>query len=213
VRGVPYQSQQGRNPLLDAPLPALSLGIDPTIVVTLIVAPPPGPAAANGPLLTIDRIATDWNSSVQIEHQLDLARKQLHDALLRINVLNRDLSSEERMHGDRQDQNDWQDARRWLRDVAAKLSKLIKDHDIGMSSAAGRRNSMEAINQQVIVPRRPCDGLDAIQREFEMHRKSLQTMLLQMNSAQTAATQDGERRAQQVLQRIAAKVRAARAKR
>jgi hypothetical protein len=38
-------------------------------------------------------------------------------------------------------------------------------------------------------------------------------MLLHMNNAQTMATQDGERRAQQVLTRISAKVRAARAKR
>ncbi|MBL8849713.1 MAG: hypothetical protein JNG89_08510, partial [Planctomycetaceae bacterium] len=48
---------------------------------------------------------------------------------------------------------------------------------------------------------------------FETHRKTVQNLLLQMNSAQAAATQDGERRAQQVLQRIGAKVRAARAKR
>ncbi|MBL8852128.1 MAG: hypothetical protein JNG89_20815 [Planctomycetaceae bacterium] len=213
VRGVPYPAQAGHNPLLDAPLPPVSPGLDPSIVVLLAAALPPQPVTEVPGTQAIDRIAADWNASNQVEHQLDLARKQLHDTLVRVNALNRDLSSEERMHGDRQDQNDWQEARRWLRDVASRLGKLIKDHDIGMASAAGRRNNFESIYQQVVVPRRPCEGLDAIQREFETHRKTVQNLLLQMNSAQAAATQDGERRAQQVLQRIGAKVRAARTKR
>jgi hypothetical protein len=182
-------------------------------VVLLSPGLPQQPVVAVPATHAIDRIAADWNSSNQVEHQLDLARKQLHDTLVRVNVLDRDLSSEERMYGDRQDQSDWQEARRWLRDVAVRLSKLIKDHDIGMASAAGKRNNFEAIYQQVVIPRRPCEGLDAMQREFEAHRKMVQHLLLQMNSAQATATQEGERRAQQVLQRIGAKVRAARSKR
>jgi len=84
---------------------------------------------------------------------------------------------------------------------------MIKDHDIGIASAAGRRNQYETVYRQFIVPRRPCDGLDAFQREFEAHRKTVQHLLAQMTLAQNQAIQDGERRAQQVLARITAKVR------
>jgi hypothetical protein len=186
--------------------------MDPTILLQL-AAPDSHAAAAENPLATIDRIAADWRASLQLEHQLELARKLLCDAQHRLHTLNRDLTPDERLYADRMDQNEWQDARRWIRDVDSRVSKLIKDHDIGMASAAGRRNWFESIYQQVVVPRRPCEGLDDIRREFEQYRKTVQTMLLHMNNAQTMATQDGERRAQQVLTRIAAKVRAARAKR
>jgi hypothetical protein len=212
VCGTAYECRQGTNPLLDAPLPAPVPGVDPTILLQF--AAPDSPASVpENPLATLDRIAGDWRASLQLEHQLELARKLLCDAQHRLHALNRDLTPDERLHADRMDQNEWQDARRWLRDVDSRLSKLIKEHDIGMASAAGRRNWFESIYQQVIAPRRPCEGLDAIRREFEQYRKTVQTMLLHMNSAQTMATQDGERRAQQVLTRIAAKVRAARAKR
>jgi hypothetical protein len=213
VCGTQQPGRQGMNPLLDAPLPAGAFGDNQAILVSLDPALLRAHAAHENALNAIDRIAADWNAALQMEHLLDLSRKQVYDALGRINALNRDLSSEERMYGDRQDQADWQEARRWLRDVAARLSKLLKECDIGMSSAAGRRNTFESIYHQVIAPRRPCEGLDSFQREFEAHRKTIQTLLLSMGSAQTVATQDGERRAQQVLQRIAAKVRTARTKR
>lgn len=222
VGGAAYAGHQGQNPLLDAPLPPPAPGVDPTILVQLAAPPlqhaapsPSGPQMPlhNNLLLTIDHIAADWNAATQLEYQLSLIRKQLHDSLMRVNVLNRDLSNEERMWGDKQDLSDWQDARRWLRDVAAKLSKMLKDHDMGMASAAGRRTYFESIYEQVIAPRRPCAGLDSIQREFEQHRKTVQTLLLQMNSVQSLALQDGERRAQQVLARIAVKVRMGRTKR
>jgi hypothetical protein len=84
---------------------------------------------------------------------------------------------------------------------------MIKDHDIGIASAAGRRNQYEEFYKQYIIPRRPFDGLDAFQREFEAHRKTVQHLLMQMTLVQNQAIQDGERRAQQVLARITAKVR------
>jgi len=173
----------------------------------------PQPVGMDPLLNTIDRIAADWNTATQLENQLSLMRKQLHDSLLRVNILNRDLSNEERLWGDKQDISDWQNTRRWLRDIAAKLSKMLKDHDMGMASAAGRRNNFETIYDQHIAPRRPCAGLDSIAREFEQHRKTVHTLVMQMNSAQSLALQDGERRAQMVLSRITAKVRAARTKR
>ena len=127
--------------------------------------------------------------------------------------MNRDLSSEEARCGDQLDKRDWQDARRWLRDGAARLSRFLKDHHMGMTSTAGKRESYAAIYRQYVVPRHSFDGLAQAEREFEFHRKSLQTLLNNMNAAHSAAVQDGERRAQQVLTRIAAKVRTARAKR
>jgi len=213
VCGSQHQGLHGTNPLLNAPLPAGAFRDDQAILIALDPIQLQTQATMEHALNAIDRIASDWNTSLQMENQLDLSRKQLHDSLVRINALNRDLSSDERMYGDRQDVSDWQDARRWLRDVASRLAKLLKECDIGMSSSAGRRNTFESIYHQVIVPRRPCEGLDAIQREFEAHRKTIQTLLTNMSSAQSVATQDGERRAQQVLQRIAAKVRQGRSKR
>lgn len=213
VAGTLQYGHQGLNPLLAAPLPPSAFGDDQAIMVSLDPARLRAQAAADSAMNAIDNIAADWNASLQLENQLELARKQVYDSLTRINTLNRDLSSDERMYSDRQDQADWQEARRWLRDVASRLSRLIKECDIGMSSSAGRRNTFESIYHQVIAPRRPCEGLDNIQREFEMHRKTIQTLLITMSGAQTTATQDGERRAQQVLQRIAAKVRQGRTKR
>lgn len=232
LRGGSYPVQHGQNPLLDAPIPPPVPGVDPTILLSLaapqpqFAAPPmaepaptipamvPHPGIGADPLLNmIDRIAADWNAALQFENQLSLMRKQLHDSLVRVNILNRDLSNEERLWGDKQDLSDWQDTRRWLRDIAAKLSKMLKDHDMGMASSAGRRNNFEAIHDQYIAPRRPCAGLDSIAREFEQHRKTVHTLVMQMNGAQSLALQDGERRAQMVLSRITAKVRAARTKR
>lgn len=213
IAGVPFEGQAGANPMWDAPLPPPAPGRDPAILVLFDEPAAPSAVESENPLRSLERVAADWNACLQLEHQLQLARKQLHDTQGRVLKLNRDLVPEERAHADRMDQNEWQDARRWLRDVASRLSKLIKDHDIGMASAAGRRNWFEATYLQVVVPRRPCEGLDEIRREFEMYRKTLQNMLLQMQSAQSLATQDGERRAQQVLNRITARVRAARTKR
>jgi hypothetical protein len=213
VCGASHDCRQGSNPLLDAPLPPAAFADDQAILVQLDEYHLHSLSVMDNALNAIDRIAADWNTSLQLENQLELARKQMYDAMVRINILNRDLSSDERWFSDRQDQSDWQEARRWLRDIAARLSKLLKECDIGMSSSAGRRNTFEAIYHQVIAPRRPCEGLDGIQREFEAHRKTIQTLLLNMGGAQATATQEVERRAQLVLQRIASKVRQGRTKR
>lgn len=231
IGGAPYEGRQGTNPLFDAPLPPARPGTDPTIAVTLAPAPaqyaaqpppaqvPPSQpvqqaaAAPENVMAKIDRIADDWHNSLLIEKQLEASRNQLHGTIARLNSLNRDLSADERLYGDRQDKTDWQEARRWVREASVRLSKMIKDHDIGIASAAGRRNQYETVYQQYIVPRQPCPGLDAFQREFEAHRKTVQHLLMQMTLAQNQAIQDGERRAQQVLARITAKVRIGRNRR
>jgi len=230
VGGAVYDAQFGRNPLLDAPLP--TLGSNSPLVVHLhpppvapVFVPPvltmpavapvmeaPAPASTTGNSV-YDRIDADWNASQQLEKNMVATRKQLNSTLTRVNSLNRDLSAEERRFADRMDLNEWQDARRWMRDVAARLSRFIKDHDIGMTSAAGRRHWYEEIYQQQIVPRLPLTDAEQMARQFEMYRKTLQTLHNNMQNADKIASQDGERRAQQILSRIAARTRTARTKR
>ena len=82
-----------------------------------------------------------------------------------------------------------------------------------MTSNAGKRNAYELIHQQYVVPRRNFEGLVQAERDFEQYHKTMQALLYNMNTAQTSAIQEGERRAQQVLSRIAAKVRTLRSKR
>jgi hypothetical protein len=158
-------------------------------------------------------IDSDWNLSLQLEKQLVLVRKQLSNMLTRLTTLDRDLSPDERAYGDRQAKNDWQEARRWLKDSVAKLQRYIKEHDTGDTSTAGKREAFVNAYQQLVVPRRPIENLVQLHRDFELHRKRLQILLTNMTTALGKAAQDGERRAQQVLDRIGWSVREARAKR
>lgn len=217
--GASYHGMQGLNPALDYPIPPPPPGVDPTIVVMLeTAAPPPAPLVEPGARpaagdAAYNRIEADWNSCLLLEKQLTTARKKLAAMLVRVNGLNRDLTPDEWQHADNRDNADWQDARRWLRDVAARLSRYMKDCDVGFTSAAGQRNLFETTYQQSIVPRRPVAGLEQLQRDFEAYRKTLQTLLNNMQSAQASAERDGEQRAQSLLNRIAVRARAARAKR
>jgi hypothetical protein len=219
--GANYPGMQGLNPALDYSIPTPAGGVDPTIVVVLapVVLPAQPPAvphvasSPSGPDSTYDRIESDWRASLQIEKQLTVARKSLAAALARVNSLNRDLNADERRNADNRDNADWQDARRWLRDVAARLSRYIRDYDIGFTSAAGQRNVFEATFKQFIEPRQPFDGVEQMQRDYETYRKTLQTLMNNMQSAQAAAERDGEQRAQRILLRISARARAARTQR
>jgi len=222
--GVPYDGLQGRAPVFDHALPPPPPGADPNIVVQVAAAPPPPsippvPATATVPMAGVptsaagnvaaifERIEADWQASLQIERQVMLLRRQLADMLQRLNSLNRDLTPEERLHADRKDRSDWQAARRWLRDLSTRLSRCIKDQDIGDTSIAGRKKWFEETYEQLIVPRRPFEGLQQMQREFESYRKMQQSLLSNMNSVHSSAQQNGERRARQILTRIAAAVR------
>jgi hypothetical protein len=218
--GASYHGMQGMNPVLDYPLPPPGPGVDPTIVVALNVAPispqppPARPPASQPAENTIHgSIESDWHSSLLLEKQLTSARKKMSATLMRINSLNRDLNADEWRNADNRERTEWQEARRWLRDVATRLSRYIKDYDIGITSAAGKRTSFEATYEQCITRQQPVDGIEQLQRDFEAYRKTLQTLMNNMQSAQAAAERDGEQRAQRILGRIAASVRAARAKR
>jgi len=227
LAGMTYPGERGTSPLLDHPLPDPTPGADPGIVVAIeppTPDPPPQEIAQIAPevrtgrpdLLPVgaeaifERIEIDWNASLLIESQLAVIRRKLADMLQRLNALNRDLSPEERLHADRKDRSDWQTARRWLRDVTTRVSKCIKEFDIGDSSNAGRREWFATTYEQSVVPRRPFDAMEQAQRDYEQYRKSMQTLLASMNTAYTGAAQDGERRAQQILTNIAASVRKAR---
>jgi hypothetical protein len=221
LHGAAYDAQQGANPALDFAIPEPAPGLDPSIHIYLHALPTPvAPAATVMPSFApfrtgsdpFSRIEEEWNLSLQLEQQLAAAAKQLNSTLQRINSLNRDLSFEEARVADQIDRNDWQEARRWLREVAARVSRFLRDHHIGMTSAAGKRGTFEAVYEQYVVPRRPLDSLPFTERDFEQYRKTMQTLLNNMSAAQMSATQDGERRAQQVLSRLAAKVRTLRQK-
>src|SRR5262249_53192800 len=142
-----------------------------------------------------------------------LLRKQLSGAQTRITTIDRDLNPEERMYADRQAKNDWQEARRWLKDSAAKLARYIKEHDTGDTSNAGKREWFVKAYEELVIPRRPFEKLIQVQRTFESHRKRRKILQTAMTTALQFATSEGERRAQMVLERIARSVRDARAKR
>jgi hypothetical protein len=97
--------------------------------------------------------------------------------------------------------------------VASRVSRYLKDHLVGITSNAGKRNSYESIYQQHVFPCRPFDGLEQAERDFDSYRKSLQTLHTNMTAVNTTAVQEGERRAQQVMARVAAKIRTMRSKR
>jgi hypothetical protein len=285
INGVSIPGMNGANPYFDAPLPPPVAGMNPDIVVYLLVAPvagvpspyingapvmagspmvpvmpvvqqpmgampiapmvpqmmlgampananghagmpslapvgilPPGssltPLDASGPLdaATVDiyeRIEADWNSSNEIEKDLTRLRKQLVDILGRLKALNRDLNGPERVHSNNQDKKDWQDARRCLRDATNRVWKYLKAHDIGDTSNAGKRVMFEEVYRKYIAPRRPFKEFMSSARAFESHRKTITTLHGDMSNAYSYATLDGERKAQQVLNRIQTKVREA----
>ncbi len=224
--GVAYDGQQGTTPFLNQAIPEPAPGVDRSIVVYLH-APPvatapqmltpqmPGPVLeeTGQPTELFERMGADWKASLHLEKELDMLRKQLAGMASRLGSLNRDLSPEERLHSSREDQDDWQDARRWLREAASRLSRFIKEHDVGETVYAGKKKRFESIYDQFVVPRQRFNGCDQVQQDYEAYRKMLQTLVNNMRATYSSAGQDGERRAQQVLSRIAAKVQNSRSKR
>jgi hypothetical protein len=235
--GAVFEAAQGMNPVLDQPLVPTVPGMDSSIVVHLagpIAVPPPvmapmqfaAPAAVGGMPATgrvglthgssndamFSAIEADWNAIRILEAQLTGLRKQLNAQLTKLTSLNRDLSPDERLASDNADTRDWQDARRWLRDGAAVLSRVLKAHDIGVTSAAGNRNQFEDVIDRVVTPRRPIEGLATIQQQFESHRKTVQSLQAEMQSAMNGPGRDGEMKANAVLSKIRGKMRGAKGK-
>ena len=156
-----------------------------------------------------ERLDAEWTAVLDIERDLDRLRKMLVDVSSRLKMLNRDLNPDERLYSSREDKQDWQDARRFLRDGEVKLRACVKELDIGDPSSAGYRRGLEQTYQQFVLPRIPYNGLETALGQFEAHRKLVMTLQGKMNTAYLGAVSNGERRAQQILARIAGKVREA----
>jgi hypothetical protein len=219
--GALCEGQNGSSPSFDQPLPQPPVGAHPQIIVLIDVPPvevPLVPGATNGvagvTCLTkvFDEMEADWYATQHLEKQLLLARKQLTTALGRLAALDRDLSPEERLHGDRQDKSDWQEVRRAVKDAATKLARYVKEHDVGETSAAGKKLWFSEAYHNLVAPRRPFEGLLALHREFESYRKRLQILLQNMQLCSTNVAQESERKAQQILSRISSRARSAQSK-
>jgi hypothetical protein len=156
-----------------------------------------------------EHVEQDWRTCRETEKDLARLRQQLLDAMGRLKALNRDLTGPERVHSNTQEKKDWQQARRMLRDCSNRLWKCIKAHDIGYTSSAGQRRWFEETFEKYIAPRRHFEGFQDADRAFGGYRKAVTTLHLDMSNALSIAQLDGERRALQVLAKIAEKVREA----
>lgn len=159
-----------------------------------------------------DRIDKAWRSSVQMERQMAGLRQKLASVMAAMGKLDRDLVPDERLAAEREDRDAWHDARRWMRDLCAKCHREIKNFDVGMTSAAGRRNAIELLYRQVIEPRAGCTDLPGIRREFETYRRDMMNLQKSMHTALLASQQNGTQRAHRVLNTINRKIRERRAR-
>lgn len=219
--GFSFPGQAGTAPYFDQPLTIPAPGTDPNIVA--YVDAPSGAQYGARPAPTVNEaestdsevleicrnIERDWKGSLKNEKQLEALHKQLIDMQTRLNTLNRDLGPEERMCAERRDLDDWQEARRALRDAALRLSRFIREFDAGETTYAGKKRWFQEIYEDYVQPRQPFDGMRQAQQEFEVYRKMTQNLASNMQSVWQSASQEGERRAQTVLNAIAVKVRAA----
>ncbi len=235
VQGIAYDVQH-HAVMLDQPVPQPPDGADPHIYVSLYDPAYPAKqseaqnaetqnagetephaefaerAAPQTAREQLELMAADWQAAEKIASNLVILRKKLLDGMTRLGKLNRDLSPQERLHADNQDKKDWQHARMMLRDGLSQMSYCVKGFDIGDTSTAGQRSWFEKVYNDYIEPRREFQGMEQTQRQFETYRKSLVTLQSKMNSTYNKAVQSGERRAQQVMQRIQRKMRDAQTK-
>jgi len=228
IQGMMLDSQGGQNPLLDQPVPPPVPWADPTITIHFAGVPQPGfaagvsvqPVAASSAMKTapmtpaaesaLAAMDADWNAILLMETQLAQLRKQLSAIQAKLQSLNRDFTPEERQAADSNDVKAWQDARRFLRDAAGQTSRYIREHDVGMTSAAGQRHRFEEIYKTHVTARNAFEGISSVQHEMEVYRKQVQALLSKMQTALSNAGSNGEQRAQQVLSRIGAKMRRSR---
>ncbi len=227
VQGMSYEAQGGTNRLLDQPLPfpgpqgiSVRVAAGRSAAVPITAAPPSvaamptsGVPASGEALITLEAIDAEWQTIITIERQLEAVRRKLGDIQGQLGSLNRDLSSDERLFSSAQDKKDWDDARRFLRDNLAQVGRYIRAHDIGVTSTAGHRKRFLEVYERFIEPKLAFPGMEAEQFAFEQHRKTSQTLLLQMQTTHAAAARDGVQRARMVMARIAAKVQMGRNKR
>jgi len=215
--GGQWQSAATCQPLAGQQLESPAAGASPQILLAVIdsqiVHSPsaPAPAAATEQSSStglFNRVETEWKACQGMERQLSGLRQQLSLVFGRLGSLDRDLRPEERLAADRIDQDDWQDARRWIRDASSKVHRCIKAHDIGVTSAAGRRNVIQQTYDQASATQKATGDLSTCLHEIEIYRKELANLFHSMSSALQVANVNGIQRAQRILSRIAARVRA-----
>jgi hypothetical protein len=229
-----YDAANGNSPFLDQPVQPPASGANPNLleipIWMLPQFPPSWPPAAEQPIYStaqpagqgravsdhelqlLAAIDSTWNGILQLEARVGTARKELGSSVSRLNSLNRDLTIDERRACDSKDVQDWSDARRWLRDSLSTLARSVKEIDTGTTSGAGQRHKFEDIYQNYIAPKIPWPGLSQAVNDFETYRKTLQNVLAAAQSTITKAGRDAEQRANSLLQRIGAKMRANRRK-
>ena len=156
-----------------------------------------------------EHVEQDWRACQEAEKDLARLRQQCLDMMSRLKALNRDLTGPERIHSTNQEKKDWLHARRMLRDCSNRLWKCVKAHDIGYTSSAGQRRWYEETFEKYIAPRRYFEGFQDADRAFGTYRKIVTTLHIEMSNSLSIAQLDGERRAQQILARIAEKIREA----
>jgi hypothetical protein len=156
-----------------------------------------------------EHVEQDWRACQEAEKDLARLRQQCLDMMGRLKTLNRDLTGPERLHSTNQEKKDWTNARRMLRDCTNRLWKSVKAHDIGYTSSAGQRRWFEETYDKYIAPRRHFEGFQDADRAFGSYRKIVTTLHIEMSNGLSIAQLDGERRAQQILARIAEKIREA----
>lgn len=207
----------GASPLLDQFLPAVSPWTDLAVRMLTTSVPPSMPmqqpvasGLSGGSAYAIE---ADWTAVVQAETNLSALRKQLAAVQGKLQSLNRDLNADENIAADNLDKREWQDARRWLRDGAAQTSRYIKEADTGVTSMAGNKRRLEQLVDDAKAGRLSPQQLAQAQNEIESHRKTVVNIQTQMQNVLQSVSRDGEQRAQQILSRIAAKVRNHRSKR
>lgn len=217
-----FDAHGGANPLLDHPLPPALPG-DGGIVIRAPapLSPDPHPvlnpspsagAPSTGPVSAAEEtiyaaMDADWLAIQQLETQLDGFRKQLATLQGKVQSLNRDLSIDEKQACDSADIKEWGDVRRWLRDSASQVSRYLRDYTMGVASNAGQRLRFEAMYNDYVVPRRSMPDLANAQRDMEMYRKVVQSLVAKMQATVASASRDGEQRATQFLAKIGAKQR------
>lgn len=160
----------------------------------------------------LSRLKNDWKACHGLERHLSGLRQQMSGVLSRLGSLDRDLSPEENLAADSLVRNEWQDARRWIREASSKLHRCIKAHDIGVTSTAGRRSTIQQMYEQTSVNTSEVGDLTTCLHEVELYLRELTNLLSSINTALQGANANGIQRAQRILSKIASQARQKRAK-
>jgi hypothetical protein len=169
------------------------------------------PAAAASPG-QLSRLENDWKACHGLERHLSSLRQQMSGVLSRLGSLDRDLSPEENLAADSLVRNEWQDARRWIREASSKLHRCIKAHDIGVTSTAGRRSTIQQMYEQTSINSPAVGDLTTCLHEVEIYFRELTNLLNSMSAALQGANANGIQRAQRILSKISSQARQKRVK-